>query len=257
MRHVGFTDHHKRITKRSPMLDVLSVLLAAESVSMIAFAIVYYRQLREARGEYEKARNAVGDIVLSFNRELKREAQRLELVAYRIEEVASKEDRTLKKGEDLERRVSVLQSQRNYQQDLDALAMKVEDTDRKLSDVMASQQTLMGKITLVENQTKQFGFLPETATEAIIPIRRDKAIAQLTVTELAALEFLVSSGAKTAPEIREQVRLSREHTARLMKKLYEEGYLDRDTIKIPFKYSVKKEMEKILKKAENEAATDS
>jgi len=47
------------------------------------------------------------------------------------------------------------------------------------------------------------------------------------------------------------VKLSREHTARLMKKLYEEGYLERETGKIPFKYTVKKEMEKLLSKPES------
>jgi len=39
-----------------------------------------------------------------------------------------------------------------------------------------------------------------------------------------------------------------------MKKLYESGYLERETSKIPFKYSVKKEMEKLLRKAESETA---
>jgi DNA-binding Lrp family transcriptional regulator len=62
--------------------------------------------------------------------------------------------------------------------------------------------------------------------------------------------LLSTEGSKTAPEIKERVRLSREHTARLMKKLYEEGYLERETAKIPFKYSVKKEMERLLKKQE-------
>ncbi|HDD70352.1 MAG TPA: MarR family transcriptional regulator, partial [Candidatus Bathyarchaeota archaeon] len=70
-------------------------------------------------------------------------------------------------------------------------------------------------------------------------------------TELTVLEMLSSEGPKTAPEIKERIKLSREHTARLMKKLYEEGYLERDTNKIPFKYRIKKEMEKILKKAES------
>jgi hypothetical protein len=37
-----------------------------------------------------------------------------------------------------------------------------------------------------------------------------------------------------------------------MKKLYEEGYLERETGNIPFRYTVKKEMEKFLKKAESE-----
>jgi DNA-binding Lrp family transcriptional regulator len=64
--------------------------------------------------------------------------------------------------------------------------------------------------------------------------------------------MLATEGSKTAPEIKERVRLSREHTARLMKNLYEEGYLERETGKIPFRYSVKKEMEKLLKKTENQ-----
>jgi predicted transcriptional regulator len=76
----------------------------------------------------------------------------------------------------------------------------------------------------------------------------------LTETEVSVLEMLTSEGPKTAPEIKERVKLSREHTARLMKKLYEDGYLERDSSKIPFKYSVKKEMEKLLRKTESEAA---
>ena len=89
--------------------------------------------------------------------------------------------------------------------------------------------------------------LPEIK-EPVIPIKRDKAMAALTDTEIVVLEMLSSEGPKTAPEIKEQVKLSREHTARLMKKLYEEGYLEREIGKIPFRYSIKKEMEKLLKK---------
>jgi DNA-binding Lrp family transcriptional regulator len=67
------------------------------------------------------------------------------------------------------------------------------------------------------------------------------------------LEILALEGPKTAPEIKDRIKLSREHTARLMKKVYEEGYVERDTGKIPFKYRIKKEMEKLLKKTEREA----
>ena len=95
---------------------------------------------------------------------------------------------------------------------------------------------------------------PEIRIEPVIPIKRDKAMASLTDTEIAVLEMLAAEGAKTAPEIKERVQLSREHTARLMKKLYEEGYLERETGKIPFKYNVKKEMERFLKKPESTQA---
>ena len=77
-------------------------------------------------------------------------------------------------------------------------------------------------------------------------------MASLTDTEITVLEILSKEGPKTAPEIKERVQLSREHTARLMKKLYEEGYLEREAAKIPFRYSIKKEMENLMQKAESE-----
>ena len=75
-------------------------------------------------------------------------------------------------------------------------------------------------------------------------------MAPLTETELTVLEIIAKEGVQTAPEIRDRVTLTREHTARLMKKLYGDGYLERDTRKMPYTYSLKKEMEKILKKRE-------
>jgi DNA-binding MarR family transcriptional regulator len=93
---------------------------------------------------------------------------------------------------------------------------------------------------------------PEIKSEPVIPIRRDKAMAALTDTEVIVLEMLSMEGPKTAPEIKDRIRLSREHTARLMKKLYEKGYLERETGKIPFSYRIKEEMKKFLNKAESE-----
>lgn len=70
----------------------------------------------------------------------------------------------------------------------------------------------------------------------------------MTQTELSVLEVLANEGKKTAPEIRSKISLTREHTARLMRKLYEDGYLERNTGKIPYAYSLKDEMHKILRK---------
>ena len=72
----------------------------------------------------------------------------------------------------------------------------------------------------------------------------------MTETELKVLEILATEGGKTSPEIKDLIKLAREHTARLMKKLYEEGYIERDTQKLPYKYRVKDEMIVLLKKAE-------
>ncbi len=86
--------------------------------------------------------------------------------------------------------------------------------------------------------------------ESAIPIGRERALSPLTPTELVVLQLLASEGEKTAPGVREQIQLSREHTARLMKKLYEKGYVERRAGKMPFMYSLKEEMRKILNRAE-------
>jgi predicted DNA-binding transcriptional regulator len=137
-------------------------------------------------------------------------------------------------------------------EDRKSVSTRLVDLEKKASDFVASQEAITSKVASLEEQTNQFKLAPETHLEGVIPLKREKAMAQLTDTEVSVLELLVSEGAQTAPEIKQKVKLSREHTARLMKNLYEEGYLEREIGKIPFKYSVKKEMEKLLKKAESE-----
>jgi chromosome segregation ATPase len=233
-----------------PLLVLLSILLGTTIVA----AVEYYRQLRKAQREYEKARGAVEDIVLSFNRQLKHEANKLEALGYKIEAATSRTDGATRKAEGLDGMMRALESKVAANlEDGKSISTRVVELEKRTSDFVASQDAITSKIASLEEQANQFKMAPETHFEGVMPLRRDKAMAQLTDTEVAVLELLVSEGAKTAPEIKERVKLSREHTARLMKKLYEEGYLERETGKIPFKYSVKKEMEKLLKKTESQA----
>ena len=233
------------------ILILVGVLLAATAGA----AIKYYKQLRRAQQEYEKAEQIVDDIVLSFNRQIRQEASKLELVAYKVEAVSSKSDNALKKAEEADKKLLSFESKIGVAlEDREKLLMRLEEVDKKVCDTAVSQEALTAKISAIEEQSRQLSMFPETKIEAVIPIKREKVLAPLTETELSVLEMLSSEGPKTAPEIKEKIKLSREHTARLMKKLYESGYLERETTKIPFKYSVKKEMEKLLRKPESEVA---
>jgi len=236
------------------LLDMIYVLLSILLGITAVAAAEYYRYLRKAQREYEKARTAVEDIVVSFNRQFRNDATKLETLGYRVEASAGKTDNALKKSEGLEGMMRALETKVASEIELSAgISTRLSDLEKRTSDLTESQQAITSKIATLEQQTPQFKSPMEPNLEGVIPLKRDKALAQLTDTELAVLELLVNEGAKTAPEIKERVRLSREHTARLMKRLYEEGYLERETGKIPFKYSVKKEMEKLLKKTESEA----
>jgi DNA-binding MarR family transcriptional regulator len=71
-----------------------------------------------------------------------------------------------------------------------------------------------------------------------------------TPTELQVLTLLGNEGPKSAPEIGRIVGRSREHTARLMKRLFEEGYIRRDQTRIPFRYSLVERVKQTFKKQE-------
>ena len=235
------------------MIEILLTLIGILLAATIGASIEYYRQIRRAQKEYEKARRAVEDIVLSFNRELKREASRLELMAYKVEGNTAKANTSLKMADIIEKKIAPFESKLKLISENDAnILSKIAEVDGKTQNIEAANQTLKTKIAEVEEQIQKLSAIPEIKSEPVIPIRRDKAMGALTDTEIMVLEMLSAEGSKTAPEIKERVQLSREHTARLMKKLYEKGYLERETGKIPFRYSVKKEMKKFLKKTESE-----
>jgi archaellum component FlaC len=227
----------------------------------VAASVEYYRQIRKAQKQYEKAKDFVEDIVLSFNRELKREADKLDLITFKVEGNSAKVDTSLKKIDNVEKRIKPFEEQisviaqkisQTFSQNNTSILSGLTGLELKIKDIEATQETLRVKITGFEEQIqKNIAVLPEIRNDPVITIKRDKAMAALTDTEIAVVEMLSKEGAKTAPEIKERVHLSREHTARLMKKLYEEGYLDREAGKIPFRYTIKKEMESLMQKTES------
>ncbi len=196
---------------------------------------------------------------MSFHRELKREAEKLDLVAFKIEGNFARADEGVKKADSVEKKLAPIEGQINtvsqsLRQTSTSLLSGLTGLEAKIQDIEAAQEAVKVKIAGFEEQIQKLTAAPEVQAEPfmpVMPIKRDKAMAALTDTEIEVLEMLSSEGPKTAPEIKEQVHLSREHTARLMKKLYEGGYVEREAGKIPFRYTIKAEMEKLLKKTEN------
>ena len=218
--------------------------------------------------------------MLSFNRELKRQSEKFDSMVSRVEGSYSTAEASFRKVERLEnliepietQLIAIKQTQQTLTHDITAnlseniqnntnlkteLTSEITTLQAKLQEMITTQQTLQNRIAGFEEQVQKLSVEPrpqlEGRTEVIlppVPIRRDKALAALTETEIAVLEMLAKEGAKTAPEIKERVHLSREHTARLMKKIYEEGYVEREAGKIPFRYTIKKEMEALLQKTE-------
>lgn len=233
--------------------DLLLIVITALLLITMGASALYYRRIRRVSEEYEEAKGVVDDIIISFNRQFQKQEDRLRIVTHEIEVVSSKGKKIVEKMEKHSRQLANLAGKVEAVSEVEQkLSTQIEKVDKKVNGLTASQERVVQRIAEVE-KARYKAPTPEAKIEAAIPIKKEKALAPLTETELAVLEIIAKEGEKTAPEIRERIRLTREHTARLMKKLYEDGYLERHTRKMPYTYRLKEEMLKILKKKETKA----
>lgn len=115
---------------------------------------------------------------------------------------------------------------------------------KRLEEVLSNDKRL---VVDLENLKARFASLPHTGAVVQLPAKRTNLggvvsegdiLSPLTPTEHETLMILNAEGSKAAPELGERLRKSREHTSRLMKKLYLEGYVDRESNRAPFRYKL-------------------
>ncbi|HXY82694.1 MAG TPA: MarR family transcriptional regulator [Candidatus Saccharimonadales bacterium] len=101
-------------------------------------------------------------------------------------------------------------------------------------------------VTELTELKKRLISLPQTRSDH--GLRRELVLGagnimeNLTPTEHQVMEILGNEGAKAAPELGKRLNKSREHMARLMKKLYLEGYVDRESNHTPFRYKLSEKL---------------
>jgi len=229
------------------LLDPIFVVTAILLLSTIATTILYYKRIRQVSRAYREAKDVVGDIVISFDKQLQRQGEQIGSVANEVETLTTKSERVSKRLDEQEEhfaaRLADLTSKAAESSGIETVKKDLEDVKKQLEDLAKSQEELRERAVA----------MPESQIKTAIPIKRERALAPLTETELRVLEFIAEAGEKTAPDVKDMIKLTREHTARLMKKLYEGGYLERRSERTPYAYRVKEEMLKILKKSEVKA----
>lgn len=235
----------KSVLVVEPLFMVTMVFLALT----VATILIYFRRIRQASKAYEEARNAVEDIVISFDKQLSRHEDQIGVAVRRVESQTGRDERLSRRLDEQENRIA------SGLADLNAKVAGIPDVASVKTTLSDLQGRVEGLSKAQEEWAKRATVISEAQIEAVIPLRRDQALAPLTETELRVLEFISTSpsGERTAPEVKQMINLTREHTARLMKKLYEGGYLERRSERTPFAYRVKEEMLKLLKKSEAKA----
>lgn len=208
---------------------VINVLLL---LSVSAVLAVYIKKALEANREYRRAKDVVEEVVLSFNKELQGLKQKIGEIDTKFQDIQ------LPDVDQVRSEINELASKiENLLGFYSALEKKIEDVKTKVNELSETSK---------EEKSFEIQREPVFPTEPAIPLKRERALAHLTPTELRVLEILSTEGDKTVREIKNRIGLTREHTGRLMKSLYDKGYVERRTNKIPYVYRIKKEMENML-----------
>jgi hypothetical protein len=199
-------------------------------VVMIVGSYIVYQRVVMAQAEYDDSKDAVRNISSGFTRQVKRmesELDRIEREALQAKYMASK---------------AINSRQETGDATLKGLE-KVKELSNRVDNIESSIDAMRGDLQKIASQPR---IVQQTPVTAPIPLESDNILQQITGTELNVLKMIVEIGEGTVPEIKDVISKTREHTARLLKKLYEKGYIDRNTSSMPYRYSIRKEIRELI-----------
>ncbi len=126
-------------------------------------------------------------------------------------------------------------------------AFEIQGIEQKVEDPNLELKQFLEK--LAKNEVKERPVEVVTKAE-VVPQKEDSTPIIQNITPTNPIDYvlhLITTKSMTSRDIQITLKKSREHTSRLMKKLFEEGYVQRNTDSKPYTYSI---TEKGIKKVE-------
>lgn len=225
-------------------LDLSVVIIDVISGAVLIFALFVAGRSVRAFGQSRQAVNESASLLQVIVSSLSQRIQSSESV---LNELNSR-------FEDVDRRGSELET---AQADIRLAYLHVL---RHLQEILSNDKRL---ITELEQMKMKFAAYQQKPPTSELPMNSQRSLtggiggdilASLTDTERQALEILLREGPKAAPELGRKLRKSREHASRLMKKLYLEGYVERESNRAPFRYKINETVRKTMD-SQNEPVT--
>jgi CRP-like cAMP-binding protein len=135
-----------------------------------------------------------------------------------------------------------------------ALQERLRKQDERIVDMMSKVEVLQARVLA---PTAQVPPIPVTLRDVIPPqwAVQQKQVAEPRLVSLAKGELgdtemtvieLLGAGSKSTIDIKEEIGLSREHTARTMKELFDRGLVARDDSAKPFIYQLTEKGKNLL-----------
>jgi hypothetical protein len=217
-------------------LELIFTTLALLAVTVVA-SILFYNRIREAQTEYDTSKEVVRNITFGFTRQVHRLQQNIEHAENNASTAKIAAAEALKQSmEAKQATLQGLEAVKGLSERINGTEAAVESMHKEIQKFVATPRTRI---------------VVQPEVSAAIPIQQTNVINQLTDTELDVLKKIALLNEATAPEIKAQIGLTREHTARMLKRLYDSGFVDRNTAAMPYRYSVRKEIKDVLLQQEN------
>jgi multidrug efflux pump subunit AcrB len=212
-------------------LELVFTTIALFIVTIVA-SYIFYKRIKMAQAEYEGSKESVMNITSGFTRQVKKMEsglQKIEGDAIQAKYMASE---ALKAGQGTS--AATLQELEKVK----TLSGRVENIESSIEKIRGELQKLASLPRAVAPAA--------TPVDAPIPVQGEDIFQRLTDTELEVLQMIMDLDEGSVPEIRDKINKTREHTARLLKKLYDSGFIDRNTNSMPYRYAVRKEIRDLL-----------
>ena len=204
----------------------------------IAASFIYYKRIQQAHLEYENSKDVVRSITHGFTQQLRNIATSI----LTVEREAS--DAQQVAGEALRTSTQAVEAVKDNSEKVSEISLKMEQANMAIASLREEVQGLAKRRPVMAVQP---------SVDGPIPLRQDAVLDQLTPTELEVLMLIEEMEEASGPAIREKVNKTREHTARLLKKLFESGFIDRNTSGMPYRYSVRKEIRDLIQQQKENA----
>jgi predicted transcriptional regulator len=212
-------------------LELFFATLMLFAVTTIA-SFIYYKRISQAQQEYEESRDIVRGITNGFTRQI----SRLMAAISGFEIDASDAQRMAAQA--LEASRKAVEASNSGVDERKLLAQRFEGTEKTIEEIRKEIRELSKRpVPLVR----------AVPLDAPIPLQQGDVLDQLTPTEFDVLTLIDEMGEGSVPEIRERIQKTREHTARLLKKLFDKGFIDRNTSSMPYRYHLRKEVVELVK----------
>ena len=220
-------------------------------VIFVLSSIAYY-YLRSYRNklvlvekEYQNAKNIIRNIVITLKNRQEDHENKIDDVLYNIEKLSSRIELLDSSIEDQNKKIlSVDDGVKTALMANAKVSQRMLDIDEALRSGMISRRGPSEALPSIEK--KGTILRQEVTTPLQSPVWNESVLDDLTETEKQILTILVKEGEKTAPEIEKRIDKTREHTSRLMKKLFRNGYVNRNTHKIPYVYKANNNLIEII-----------